>query len=45
MEQNTDPVYGDGFRKVRDMMGDAKTASEWKKILLKACPAPAGTKK
>ena len=41
MEQNTDPVYGDGFRKVRDMMGDARTASEWKKILLKACPAPA----
>ena len=44
MEQNTDPVYGDGFRKVRDMMGDARTAAEWKKILLKACPAPAGTK-
>ena len=40
MEQNTDEVYGDGFRKVRDMMGDARTASEWKKILLKACPAP-----
>ena len=45
MEQNTDPVYGDGFRKVRGLMGDAKTASEWKKILLKACPAPAGAKK
>ena len=44
MEQNTDPVYGDGFRKVRDMMGDARTASEWKKILLKACPAPAEAK-
>ena len=45
IEQNTDQVYGDGFRKVRDMMGDARTASEWKKILLKACPAPAsGTK-
>ena len=41
MEQNTDEVYGDGFRKVRDMMGDARTAAEWKKILLKACPAPA----
>ena len=41
MEQNTDPVYGEGFRKVRDMMGDARTADEWKKILLKACPAPA----
>ena len=44
MEYNTDEVYGDGFRKVRDMMGDARTASEWKKILLKACPAPAGKK-
>lgn len=44
MEQNTDPVYGDGFRKVRDMMGDARTASEWKKILLKAYPAPAKEK-
>ena len=44
MEQNTDEVYGDGFRKVRDMMGDARTAAEWKKILLKACPAPAGNK-
>ena len=45
MEQNTDEVYGDGFRKVRDMMGDARTASEWKRILLKACPAPpAGAK-
>ena len=40
MEQNTDPVYGDGFRKVRDMMGDAKTASEWKRILLQYYPAP-----
>jgi hypothetical protein len=40
MEQNTDPVYGDGFRKVRDLMGDAKTASEWKQILLNVCPAP-----
>ena len=44
MEQNTDPVYGDGFRKVRDMVGKARTASEWKKILLKACPAPAEAK-
>ena len=42
MEQNTDSVYGDGFRKVRDMMGEARTASEWKIILLKAYPAPAG---
>ena len=40
MEQNTDPVYGDGFRKVRDMMGDARTASEWKRILLQSYPAP-----
>ena len=45
MEQNTDEVYGDGFRKVRDMMGDARTASKWKEILLKACPAPAAGKK
>ena len=45
MEYNTDEVYGDGFRKVRDMMGDARTASEWKKILLKACPAPEPAKK
>ena len=44
MEQNTDPVYGDGFRKVRDLMGSARTAYEWKKILLKACPAPAEAK-
>ena len=36
MEYNTDEVYGDGFRKVRDMMGDARTASKWKEILLKA---------
>ena len=45
MEQNTDEIYGGGFRKVRDLMGDARTASEWKKILLKACPAPAGAQK
>ena len=45
MEQNMDEVYGDGFRKVRDMMGDARTASKWKEILLKACPAPAAGKK
>lgn len=44
MEYNTDEVYGDGFRKVRDMMGEARTASKWKEILLKACPAPAGKK-
>ena len=44
MEQNTDEVYGDGFRKVRDMMGNARTASKWKEILLKACPVPAGKK-
>ena len=39
MEYNTDEIYGDGFRKVRDMMGDARTASKWKNILLKAYPA------
>ena len=44
IEQNTDSVYGDGFRKVRDLMGNAKTASEWKKILLNVCPAPAEAK-
>ena len=45
IEQNTDTVYGDGFRKVRDMMGDARTASEWKKILLKAFPVPSASGK
>lgn len=45
MEYNTDEIYGDGFRKVRDMMGDARTASKWKEILLKACPAPAAAQK
>ena len=44
IEQNTDEVYGEGFRKVQKMMGDARTASEWKKILLKACPAPSRSK-
>ena len=42
MEQNTDEVYGDGFRKVREMMGDARTAAKWKEILLKSYPAPSG---
>ena len=37
-ENRTDEVYGDGFRKVRAMMGDAKTAAEWKSILLKEFP-------
>ena len=37
-ENRTDEVYGGGFRKVRTMMGDAKTASEWKNILLKEFP-------
>ena len=37
-ENRTDEVYGDGFRKVRAMMGDAKTAAEWKSILLKEYP-------
>ncbi len=37
-EGRTDEVYGGGFRKVRAMMGNAKTAEEWKKILLKEFP-------
>ena len=37
-ENRTDEVYGGGFRKVRAMMGDAKTADEWKKVLLKEFP-------
>ena len=28
-------AYGDGFRKIRKMMGKARTAPEWKKILQK----------
>lgn len=32
-ENRTDDVYGGGFRKVREMMGKAKTASEWKSVL------------
>ena len=37
-ENRTDDVYGGGFRKVRDMMGKAKTASEWKSVLDKEYP-------
>ena len=37
-EQRTDDVYGGGFRKVSAMMGKAKTASEWKSVLLKEFP-------
>ena len=37
-EGRTDEVYGGGFRKVKAMMGDAKTASEWKNVLLKEFP-------
>ena len=37
-ENRTDEVYGGGFRKVRKMMGDAKTAADWKKVLLKEFP-------
>ena len=37
-ERRTDDVYGGGFRKVSAMMGDAKTASEWKNVLLKEFP-------
>ena len=32
-ENRTDDVYGGGFRKVREMMGKAKTAPEWKSVL------------
>jgi len=32
-ENRTDDVYGGGFRKVRDMMGKAKTTPEWKAVL------------
>ena len=37
-ERRTDDVYGGGFRKVRTMMGKAKTAAEWKTVLLKEFP-------
>ena len=37
-ENRTDDVYGGGFRKVREMMGKAKTASEWKTVLEKEFP-------
>ena len=43
-ERRTDDVYGGGFRKVRGMMGDAKTAAEWKAILLKEFPLKASKK-
>jgi hypothetical protein len=44
-ERRTDDVYGGGFRKVRAMMGDAKTAAEWKSILLKEFPLKSAKKK
>lgn len=44
IEQNTDKVYGEGFRKMRKMMGSARTAAKWKEILLKAYPAPPAEK-
>ena len=44
-ERRTDDVYGEGFRKVRAMMGDAKTAAEWKTILLKEFPLKGAKKK
>ena len=37
-ENRTDDVYGGGFRKVREMMGKAKSAPEWKKVLEKEFP-------
>jgi len=36
IEEKPDRIYGDGFRKVRAVIGDAKTASDWKKIMKKA---------
>jgi len=40
-ERRTDPVYGDGFRKVREIMekGKAKNAQDWETVLLKEFPA------
>lgn len=38
IEKRDDDVYGAGFKKVREMMGDAKKANEWKNILLKEYP-------
>lgn len=35
IEERGDEVYLGGFLKVRDLMGDARTASEWKKIMQK----------
>ncbi len=37
-ENRTDDVYGGGFRKVQKMMGTAKSAPEWKKVLEKEFP-------
>ena len=39
-ERRTDPVYGEGFRKVRKMMEEekAESAPEWKAVLLKHYP-------
>ena len=35
IEGNAHPAYGDGFRMIRALMGNARTAPEWKKILQK----------
>ncbi len=37
-ENRTDDVYGGGFRKVRKMMDNAKSAPDWKKVLEKEFP-------
>ena len=33
--ENPNRVYGNGFRKIREVIGDVRTASEWKKIMQK----------
>ena len=40
-ERRTDPVYGGGFRKVREIMekAKAKNAQDWEPVLLKEFPA------
>ena len=43
-ENRTDDVYGGGFRKMREMMGDAKTAADWKNVLQKEFPLKGGKK-
>ncbi len=41
LENNRDPVYGDGFREVRDLLKNVKQdAASWKAALLKKYPVP-----